>query len=136
MLFIRRRRNGVLASEVVIAARESSGAWCDLDLTSGASGYPDIFSHSQERPGAAVLGITETLISEAAFRDGASARLRLLELAVHSSVTSIICRTTSSRTEQEISPLGICLAGTLGEESATLHVYAGQREIDRISMAS
>lgn len=49
-----------------------------------------------------------------------------------SSITSIVCQTELSRTEQEISPLGICLAGVLGEENAALLVYASERMVSRI----
>lgn len=132
VLFFRHRRDGIGASEVTIATRDHAGKWRDLDLASGASGYPDIFSQSQEEVSVALLGTTETLISEADFRGGIPMRIRLLELSVGSSITSIVCQTELSRTEQEISPLGICLAGVLGEGDATLLVYAGERMVSRI----
>ncbi|PZG16409.1 hypothetical protein C1J01_21170 [Nonomuraea aridisoli] len=122
VLFIRRRRDGSPASELSVAVRDSAGQWRDLELDSGASGYPDIFSEPVGPSDAVCLGMTETLISEADFQGGATTSVRLLELSVGSAITSVTCTTGFATTVQEISPPGICLAGVLGEESATVEV--------------
>ncbi|MFI7610434.1 hypothetical protein ACIBP6_04255 [Nonomuraea terrae] len=125
VLFIRHRRDGSPASELSIAVRDHAGRWRNLELDSGASGYPDIFSEPAGPSDAVCLGMTETLISETDFQGGATTTVRLLEISVGSAITSITCRTGSAATEQEISPPGICLAGVLGDEDATVEARSG-----------
>lgn len=55
--------------------------------------------------------------------------VRLLDLWVGGAVTSVTCVTGTATTEQEISPLGRCLAGVAGEESAALHVRTDGRTL-------
>ncbi|WP_049577769.1 hypothetical protein [Nonomuraea sp. SBT364] len=134
VLSVRHRRDGVPASDVAVAVRSEEGAWLDLGVTSGSGGYPDVFSRSPGLPDATPLGVTETWISDARFRGGAGTSLRLLELQLAGSVTSVVCETASSRAEQEISPLGLCLAGVLGDEPASVHLYRGAERVDSIPL--
>ncbi|WP_219508265.1 hypothetical protein [Nonomuraea ceibae] len=134
VLSVRHRRDGVLASDVAVAVRTDEGAWRDLGVSSGSSGYPDVFSPSPGPPDAALLGMAETWISDQDFRGGAEAPLRLFELRLSASVTSVVCETASSRAVQEISPLHFCLVGVLGDEPATVHVHRGANLVDGIPL--
>ena len=136
VLFVRHRRDGILAAELSLAVRVTAGKWRDLELDSGASGYPDFFSEPLDPSDAVPLGITETLVSEAEFRKGAATTVRFLEVWVGGSVTSIFCATESTTTEQEISPLGVCLAGVVGEESAAVHVRAEKETLHIIPLSA
>ncbi len=136
VLFIRHRRDGMLAAELSLAVRDAAGKWRDLGLDSGTNEYPDIFSTPRDPSSAVSLGITETLVSEAEFRNGSATTARFLEVWVGDAITSVTCATNSATTEQEVSPLGVCLAGVVGEESAAVHARVGNKTLHVISLSA
>ncbi|MEV0161646.1 hypothetical protein [Nonomuraea fuscirosea] len=129
VLFVRHRRDGMLAAELSLAVRDAAGKWRDLELDSGGNGYPDFFSGLLDPAAAVLLGSTETLVSESEFRDGAATIVRFLEVWVGGAITSVTCTADSTSVDQEISPLGVCLAGVVGEESAAVHVRAEEETL-------
>ncbi|MEV4476954.1 hypothetical protein ACFFR3_16370 [Nonomuraea salmonea] len=126
----------MLAAELSLAVRDTTGKWRDLGLDSGANEYPDFFSQLRDPSDVVPLGVTETLVSEAEFRGGAATSVRFFEVWVGGAITSITCTTESTTTEQEISPLGACLVGVVGEGRATAHVRAQGKTLHIMPMSA
>lgn len=134
VLFIRRRRDGAIASEICVATRDAAGRWADLEQSSGSCEYPDPFSGAEVASSAGVLGVSEMWIGGSDMSDGEGVLLRLAELSLGGSVDSLSCESSLSREEQEVGPLGVSLVGVLGEGAAIVRAYAGRGEVFRFVM--
>ncbi|MFI6603233.1 hypothetical protein ACIBHX_43920 [Nonomuraea sp. NPDC050536] len=134
VLMIRHRRDQTFASEIAIAVRQAHGTWRDLDLGSGAGGYPNVFTERPHDAEAAILGTTETWLSEADTNAGRGMPLTLMELFVGASITSVVCETATGPAEQEVSPSGLVLVGALSER-ATVGIYQGTTVVRTFRMS-
>ncbi|MFC4895934.1 hypothetical protein ACFQVD_16405 [Streptosporangium amethystogenes subsp. fukuiense] len=124
VLFLRHRKNGILASEMSVAERGQAGGWASLDIDSGSADYPDFFSESIAASDEVVhIGSSERWVSDPGLNDGEGAPLCLFEVAVGESIEKITCSVGGRVVEQEISPLRVALLGVWSEQPATFHTY-------------
>ncbi|MEU0481866.1 hypothetical protein ABZ260_22095 [Streptosporangium sp. NPDC006013] len=125
VLCLRHRNDGMLASELLVAAKDRTAGWTSLDVDSGSAGYPDVFSGNLAASEEVVnIGSSEMWISEPDLNGGEGAPLRLFEVAVGESIEKITCSVDGRVVEQEISPLRIALIGVWSDQPATFHTYS------------